>query len=367
MKFNEQDVVDVIQERYNNWAGICDNRKNHGKNCKKISFGELATKIAAKWKEADAGTKALMKKYSKKERERYFNFKRDAEVALNSPVALNSDRISNQICDTPSQTSSDDDHHIVVSPVAFQSSLCTGRVSLGLNSLRSTNKCEMHSKNGSMTNCDEDDWNSDFKATNREVNMVEKEQMVQYSENVSNTNGFVVNDTISSLHKDSNLVSEIVIKPYSRNKFWQTYVRRSLVYKETQFKYLLHLRRLRMMYWQLQILNPMHQYNGFAPSKLSGDSDYKFPFDDDCDDDIETADFIFDDPVESIYSNSNNVATNTEAVTNEMDLNYSESFSIQDNTFTQMKSFGNVSMSSFDDMNENIFNHDNDDDDFSVM
>lgn len=119
MKFNEQDVVDVIQERYNNWAGICDNRKNHGKNCKKISFGELATKIAAKWKEADAGTKALMKKYSKKERERYFNFKRDAEVALNSPVALNSDRISNQICDTPSQTSSDDDHHIVVSPVAF--------------------------------------------------------------------------------------------------------------------------------------------------------------------------------------------------------------------------------------------------------
>lgn len=65
-----------------------------------------------------------------------------------------------------------------------------------------------------------------------EVNMVEKEQMLQYSESVSNTNGgFVVNDTNANFPKDKNPIYDIGIKRYPRNKFWQMYVRQSLVYR----------------------------------------------------------------------------------------------------------------------------------------
>lgn len=128
---------------------------------------------------------------------------------------------------------------------------------------------------------------------------------------------------------------------------------KNLKYREAELEYQHHLQQFRMMHRQLQGMNTM-QYNVVPAKQLSNDPDYFQPFDNDDDVDLGS---IFVEPLESLYS-----------ICNEMKLNTSTSVIETDNTFMQMKSFPNVSMNSFDNMNENVYNHDNyDNDDFSVL
>lgn len=362
VKFNDQDIIGVIQERYNNWAGIvCHHGNNKYRNIKtkkNISFGELASKIAATWKKADPETKALMNFHAEKERKKYFKAKRETEASLNSPpFGLDSEQTSRHT--TPIQISSNENVYRVQNTQAtFPSFLLNDKPSLGYNIPYNSN------------NIYEDDWNCDLiPATNQQPNMVEMEQFLQCSKVASNDGLGGVNDTKLRSFQDTQhpIPDSEIESSYSRKKLMVAYLQQNLAYTEAQLKYNQHLQQLQIMYRQLQDTTSPMQYNDILPDhQLFKDEDYYLPLDDN-EEDINTVDDMFIQPVERLYSDLNNKVVNTHYVTKTTDVNYESSmFTNQDNTFLQMEqqSFPNVFMNN---MNGNVFDDVFDCDDFSTL
>lgn len=340
-KFTESDIIDVIQERYKNLAVISSTEKRnkyHGNtNFRKISFKELASKISTKWKETDTETKSLLQLHANKELDDYSKVTMVEEVELNRPASLNSD-IS---YDSKIQASSDGYRRQNLNPVAFPSfSHNNQKVSRGTY--------EAFSKNDNTLKRDEDKWNRYLSTTDLQPKLVEIDKTLQCSESASNSSG--VNDITNPiiLH-DTNHYG---IESSSRNILWQNYMRQNLAYKEARLKY--HYRQLRIMYRQLQLMTNM-RYNMFPANNqlLSEDVDYyQSQLDNDDEKNIDNADELFLEPNEIIYpDNENN----------------SSSLTVQENESFQIKPFPNVSMNSFDNINENVFDQDdNGDHDFSI-
>lgn len=129
------------------------------------------------------------------------------------------------------------------------------------------------------------------------------------------------------------------------------------------------------MYRQQQDMNPK-KYSVFPEHQLFKDADYYLPHDDENEEDINTSDDIFVQPLERVYSDCNEKVGNTQYFTNTnmtditTDEDYTSLFAVKDSTFLQMEPFPNISSDSLDNLNGNLFGRHDDDfdyDDFSAL